>query len=145
VFKTSQQKDRFLKLAIYMIGALGVVFILISLLYDQISFFVTPAQLNMQKINTPLRLGGLVQKGSVKRVGDIVTFIVQDEKATIRVVYQGVLPNLFRDTQGVIADGYLKDNATFVADRLLVKHDERYMPKGVTDQLKEQQYWRSAS
>ena len=87
-----------------------------------------------------IRLGGMVQNGSIKRAADGVTvhFIVQDRDATQKVSYRGITPDLFVEGSGVVADGRLRPDGVFVADGLLAKHDETYMPKEVVDALKEQ-------
>jgi cytochrome c-type biogenesis protein CcmE len=92
---------------------------------------------------TRIRLGGLVKPGSVHR-GDklAVRFDVTDGKRAITVAYQGILPDLFREGQGVIAEGALEPGGTFKADSVLAKHDERYMPKEVADALKKQGHWK---
>ncbi len=81
------------------------------------------------------RVGGLVERGSVKKSGTQVDFIVTDMNETISVHYEGILPDLFREGQGVIAQGRLMANNRFVADEILAKHDENYMPPEVADAL----------
>jgi cytochrome c-type biogenesis protein CcmE len=95
------------------------------------------------KPGTRLRLGGLVKEGSVSR-GDglAVRFAVTDGKHTVPVAYQGVLPDLFREGQGVVAEGALDPGGTFRADSVLAKHDETYMPKDVAEALKKQGHWK---
>ena len=77
-----------------------------------------------------------------KRVGDRVAFAVTDGKATIKVNYQGILPDLFREGQGVVTEGILQGDGTFKADTVLAKHDETYMPREVADALKKQGHWK---
>jgi cytochrome c-type biogenesis protein CcmE len=95
------------------------------------SYFYTPADIVAGKAipGQGIRLGGMVERGTVKRLPDGVTirFIVSDGKATTAVVYRGIVPDLFREGSGVVAEGRL-DRDTFVADTILAKHDERYMP-----------------
>jgi cytochrome c-type biogenesis protein CcmE len=95
------------------------------------------------KPGTRIRLGGLVKEGSVWR-GDAlaVRFDVTDGRSTIPVSYQGLLPDLFREGQGVVAEGALDPTGTFRADSVLAKHDETYMPKEVADALKKQGHWK---
>jgi cytochrome c-type biogenesis protein CcmE len=89
-----------------------------------------------------IRLGGLVEKGSIQRgQGTEVAFAVTDQEKTIKVVYNGLLPDLFREGQGVITEGAFDPAGTFVADSVLAKHDENYMPKEVADSLKEKGVW----
>src|SRR5262245_63817170 len=90
-----------------------------------------------------MRIGGLVKEGSVSRgEGLAVRFEVTDGKRTVPVAYQGLLPDLFREGQGVVAEGTLDSAGTFRADSVLAKHDETYMPKDVADALKKQGHWK---
>ncbi len=117
-------------------------------LRDSISFFYTPSQAEAAKVapGRTIQLGGLVSNGSlVKHHDGRVEFTVADREATDRVVYQGDLPDLFREGQGVIATGAFRADGVFVADRVLAKHDERYMPREVTKALKEQGEWRGGT
>ena len=92
------------------------------------------------------RLGGLVQPGSLVHGGNLaVTFKVADGSATLPVSYRGILPDLFREGQGVVAEGALDASGVFRADTVLAKHDERYMPKEVADALKKQGLWNDGS
>ena len=114
-------------------------------LRDSISFFYTPSQ--AAKANPPagrtVQLGGLVRMGSVKKHPDgRVEFVVADRTATDKVVYQGDLPDLFREGQGIVAMGAFRPDGVFEAKQVLAKHDERYMPKEIADALKEQGEWR---
>ncbi len=113
-------------------------------LRQEIVFFRTPSDLVDQPIaaGTRLRLGGLVEKGSVVRgQGTDVTFVVTDTIKTVKVSYTGILPDLFREEQGVVAEGAMTPGGSFVADTVLAKHDENYMPKEVADSLKEKGVW----
>lgn len=113
-------------------------------LRQEIVFFRTPSDLVDQPIaaGTRLRLGGLVEKGSVVRgQGTDVTFVVTDTIKTVKVSYTGILPDLFREEQGVVAEGAMTSEGSFVADTVLAKHDENYMPKEVADSLKEKGVW----
>ncbi|HEV2593577.1 MAG TPA: cytochrome c maturation protein CcmE [Sphingomicrobium sp.] len=100
-------------------------------LKNQASFFYTPADIAAGKATDGrvARLGGMVEKGSIRHASDGVTihFVVTDGKATTPVVYRGIVPDLFREGSGAVAEGRLQ-NGTFVADQILAKHDERYMP-----------------
>jgi len=89
------------------------------------------------------RLGGLVEKGSLVRGDNLaVSFKVSDGDATLPVTYKGILPDLFREGQGVVAEGALDSSGVFKADTVLAKHDETYMPKDVADALKKQGHWK---
>jgi cytochrome c-type biogenesis protein CcmE len=112
---------------------------------DSISLFYTPAQAAEAKPEPgrAIQLGGLVAAGSVLKHPDgRVEFTVQDNVASDRVVYQGDLPDLFREGQGIVAEGSYRADGVFEAKRVLAKHDETYMPKEVADALKEQGEWR---
>ena len=110
---------------------------ILIVLQDNILFFYTPTEI-LQKNpnqNKKLRLGGLVQENSVIKKNIKTQFVVTDLKTSITVTYQGILPDLFREGQGVIANGYLKGK-TFEATEVLAKHDENYMPPGIKKKLK---------
>ncbi|KFE35747.1 cytochrome c maturation protein CcmE [Thioclava atlantica] len=107
---------------------------------DGINFFRAPSQLATEppKPGETFRLGGLVEKGTLKRgEGETITFSVTDGGATVPVKFAGVLPDLFKEGQGMIGTGKMEDGV-FVADEILAKHDENYMPKEVVDALKKQ-------
>ena len=110
-------------------------------LRDTIVFFYTPSELAEKNVQpgTRLRLGGMVEQGSVSRAGGTtVSFVVTDTIKTLSVSYTGQLPDLFREGQGVVAEGAIDANGLFVADTVLAKHDEKYMPKEVINALKAQ-------
>lgn len=110
---------------------------------DGIEFFRSPSQFadHPPGAGERFRLGGLVEEGSVDRQGDAVSFRVTDGGATVPVVFKGLLPDLFREGQGVIATGQM-EGGTFAASEVLARHDESYMPKEVADALKEQGLFR---
>ena len=130
-------------------GALTVLAVAAALvlnaLRDSIVFFSTPsmaAERNIQP-GQRFRLGGLVQPGSLERGEQLqVKFVVTDGSATLPVVFTGILPDLFREGQGVISEGSLDVSGVFKADTVLAKHDETYMPKEVADALKKQGHWK---
>jgi cytochrome c-type biogenesis protein CcmE len=124
--------------------ALAVGLVLMAL-RDSIVFFYTPTEVVEKRLDTGqrFRLGGLVENGSLKRgEGTTVSFVVTDKRATLPVTYAGVLPDLFREGQGVVAEGMLTSEGVFHADSVLAKHDEKYMPPEVAKKLKEQGVWR---
>lgn len=111
---------------------------------DTIVFFHGPTEIVEKGLQpgTRMRLGGLVETGSVERgPGQRVSFAVTDGKTTIRVGYEGLLPDLFREGQGVVTEGVLEGTGRFRADSVLAKHDETYMPREVADALKKQGHW----
>jgi len=107
---------------------------------QNVTFYFVPTQVAAGQVHGDehFRLGGMVEKGSVQRApGSLkVRFQVTDFKHQVPVEYTGVLPDLFREGQGVIAHGHLDSNGTFVADEVLAKHDEKYMPPGMAAQIK---------
>jgi cytochrome c-type biogenesis protein CcmE len=129
-------------------GALAMLGIAVALvltaLSEQVTFFRTPSELQAGGVDgaSRIRLGGLVETGSVKQSDNAhVEFAVEDVTDRIVVRYAGILPDLFREGQGIVAEGRLQPDGTFLADTVLAKHDETYMPKEVADRLKEQGYW----
>jgi cytochrome c-type biogenesis protein CcmE len=121
--------------------ALGLVLYAMN---DTIVFFNSPADIQAKSVQpgTRIRLGGLVKEGSVQRGADQqITFEVMDAEAVIKVNYKGLLPDLFREGQGVVAEGILESPSAFRADSVLAKHDENYMPREVADTLKKQGHW----
>jgi cytochrome c-type biogenesis protein CcmE len=124
--------------------ALAAALVLVAL-KDSIVFFNSPTDVVEKQIKpgTRIRIGGLVKEGSVQRGDSLaVRFDVTDGKSTVVVAYQGLLPDLFREGQGVVAEGTLDAAGTFRADNVLAKHDETYMPKEVADALKKQGHWK---
>lgn len=114
-------------------------------LKDGVVYFYTPSQAIEADapLNHNMRLGGLVQEGSVKRSNSgVVEFDITDNKNSLHITYQGDLPDLFREGQGVVCEGVLTSGTQFKASNVLAKHDEKYMPKEVTKALKEQGEWR---
>ena len=108
---------------------------------QSIAYFYVPGDLAKANVapGTRIRLGGLVENGTVRRgEGSTITFTVTDTLATVPVTYTGILPDLFREGQGVVAEGAFGTDGLFVADTVLAKHDETYMPKDVADRLKAQ-------
>jgi cytochrome c-type biogenesis protein CcmE len=123
--------------------ALAVGLVLYALT-DSIVFFNSPTDLAQKHLapGTRIRLGGLVVPGSIKKSDNLnVRFEVTDGNSAIGVSYQGILPDLFREGQGVVAEGVLDRTGSFKADTVLAKHDERYMPKEVADALKKSGHW----
>ena len=125
----------------------GVAFLVAAVLLvmfafsQSIAYFYVPGDLAKANVapGTRIRLGGLVESGTVKRgEGSTVTFTVTDTIANVPVTYTGILPDLFREGQGVVAEGAFGTDGLFVADTVLAKHDETYMPKDVADRLKAQ-------
>ncbi|MFS0826432.1 cytochrome c maturation protein CcmE [Pseudomonas phoenicis] len=136
-----QRKKRlFIILALVAGVALAVGFAL-SALQQNINLFYTPTQIANGEAprDTRIRAGGMVEQGSVQRSGDSldVRFVVTDFNKSVPITYRGILPDLFREGQGIVALGKLDADGVVVADEVLAKHDEKYMPPEVTKALKE--------
>jgi cytochrome c-type biogenesis protein CcmE len=139
------RKQRRLVLIGSSLAVLGIaVALILGALKDSIVFFNSPTDIVERgvKPGTRVRLGGLVQPGSVTRRDLDARFEVTDGKTSIRVSYRGILPDLFREGQGVVAEGTLDGSGGFTADSVFAKHDETYMPKEVADALKKQGHWK---
>jgi cytochrome c-type biogenesis protein CcmE len=119
--------------------------LVLNAMRDSIVFFSTPSMVAEKHVQAGkrFRLGGLVQPGSLVRGDNLsITFQVSDASASLPVAYKGILPDLFREGQGVVAEGALDTSGVFRADTVLAKHDENYMPKDVADALKKQGHWK---
>jgi cytochrome c-type biogenesis protein CcmE len=140
------RKQRRLVLIGSSLGVLALAAVLVlTALKDSIVFFNSPSDVVEKNIapGTRIRLGGLVKPGTLERGDNLaIRFEVTDGNNGIKVAYQGILPDLFREGQGVIAEGALQPGGTFKADSVLAKHDEKYMPKEVADALKKQGHWK---
>jgi cytochrome c-type biogenesis protein CcmE len=132
----------------------GMSFIMVAVLLvmfafsQSVAYFFMPADLAKTDVQpgTRIRLGGLVAEGSVKRgQGSTVSFTVTDGTGNVPVTYTGILPDLFREGQGVVTEGAFDVSHKFVADSVLAKHDEKYMPKEVADRLKKDGVWEDGS
>lgn len=112
---------------------------------DNLVFFYSPTDLQSKSIRSDqrIRVGGLVSENSVQRDGTKIQFVISDQVNTLPVQYDGPLPDLFREGQGVVAEGFLR-HGRFEAQSVLAKHDENYMPLEVAKALKEQGVWRHA-
>jgi len=142
------RKGRRLALIGSALGVLGLAAALVLVaLRDNVVFFRTPTEL-AEKSMAPgarLRIGGLVEQGSLVRgAGQTVAFSVTDQVHEIKVRYTGALPDLFGEGQGVVAEGVMAGPGLFMADSVLAKHDERYMPREVADALKQKGVWQGA-
>lgn len=133
-----------------LIGIAGVVLavalgLILYALSDRIVFFNSPSDImaNAPAPGTRIRLGGIVETGSVKKSdGGRVDFAVTDGAHAVSVAFQGILPDLFREGQGVVAEGVITPDGSLAADTVLAKHDERYMPKEVVEALKKAGKWK---
>ena len=130
------------------IAGLGAVVIvafglILLALRDQIVFFYSPTEIHEKAVaaGTPIRLGGLVKAGTWQHSGEQNDFVVTDGKTDMAAHFTGILPDLFREGQGVVAEGAMAADGSFAATNVLAKHDENYMPKQVVDELKAKGEW----
>lgn len=133
-------KHQRLTLALLALTAvIGAALLAMSALKDQAAFFYAPSDLARADVapGTAIRLGGMVARGSIRKLADGVTtsFVVTDNLSTTPVAYRGILPDLFREGSGVVAEGRVGKGGAFVADTILAKHDERYMPPQVAGKM----------
>ena len=133
--------QRLVLVILALIAVLGAVLLAMWGLKDRAAYFYTPADIVAGRADDgkAMRLGGMVERGSVNRQADGVTtrFVVEDGDARVQVIYRGILPNLFREGSGVVAEGRLTAERSFMADNILAKHDERYMPPQLGNQAAE--------
>jgi len=136
-----QRRLYFVFLGMLALGAATA--LVLTAINDTLVYFYTPADIQSKHIGPDrrLRIGGLVEQGSVVRQGETVLFTITDLTATLAVTYTGVLPDLFREGQGVVAEGRLDPQGVFHATEVLAKHDEKYMPKEVSEALKKSGRW----
>ena len=113
------------------------VFLILKSLEENVVYFKSPSDVKLlsEIKDKKIRIGGMVKKNSIEMTSDEVNFIVTDFKNEINVIYSGVLPNLFSEGKGVVAEGYLRDKNFFLATKILAKHDENYMPPEVKEAL----------
>ena len=138
----TSKKNRLFGLMLFFIPLSLGVFFLMSALKSNIVYFISPSELvNSNNINQKLRLGGLVEEDSIIINGKLVKFRITDGNKSVLVQYNGILPDLFKEKQGVIVEGEF-DSLIFNASNLLAKHDENYIPKEVANSLKQQGLWK---
>jgi cytochrome c-type biogenesis protein CcmE len=138
------RKQRRLSFLIVGLAVLSVaVALTLSALQDTVTFFYSPTELETKHVpeGRNVRVGGLVEQGSVSRAAGEVKFRVTDTAKTVDVVYRGQLPDLFREGQGVVCEGMIGSDGVFRASEVLAKHDETYMPREVVDALKKSGRW----
>ena len=131
-------KSRIFILILSFVSLAIIIFFVLRSLEENVIYFFSPTEIyNKSDIsfNKKIRVGGLVKEGSTSKSGTIINFIITDLKNEIIVSYNGSVPNLFSEGKGVIAEGKLKDKKYFVADKILAKHDENYMPPEVSKAL----------
>ena len=137
---TKKVKSRIFFLSVLVILAALVIFVILRSLEENVVYFFSPTEIyNKANISfdKQIRIGGLVKKNSVSKNDTLINFIITDLKKEIVVSYNGIVPNLFSEGKGVVAEGKLKDKKYFVADKILAKHDENYMPPEVSKALEQ--------
>ena len=132
-------KLRFLFISLAFITLILTIFLILKSLEENVVYFQSPSEIRetTELSKKKIRIGGMVKKNSISMNTNQVNFIITDFKNEINVSYMGVLPNLFEEEKGVVAEGYLKDRNFFSATKILAKHDENYMPPEVKEALKE--------
>jgi cytochrome c-type biogenesis protein CcmE len=145
----TRKQQRLGLLALGMAALAGATTLVLVAFNDNLVFFYSPTELKTKTVaeDRRMRIGGLVEAQSLFRVGDgrSVSFRITDGKNDVAVVYQGLLPDLFREGQGAVAEGKLRADGVFVASSVLAKHDENYMPREVVDALKKSGHWLEGS
>ena len=135
---TKKVKSRIFFLSVLFVLAALVIFVILKSLEENVVYFFSPTEIyNKANISfdKKIRIGGLVKKNSVSKNDTSINFIITDLKKEIVVTYNGIVPNLFSEGKGVVAEGKLKDKKYFIADKILAKHDENYMPPEVSEAL----------
>ncbi len=138
------RKSRRLYFVVLGLLGLGVgTALMLTAFQDNIVFFFSPSEVATKQLapQQRIRIGGLIEAGSVVKNGEDISFSVTDMASTLKVEYRGLLPDLFREGQGVIAEGSMGPGGVFVASEVLAKHDENYMPREVADALKKSGHW----
>ena len=132
-------KLRILFISLAFIALILTIFLILKSLEENVVYFQSPSEIRKttELSKKKIRIGGMVKKNSISMNTNQVNFIITDFKNEINVSYMGVLPNLFEEEKGVVAEGYLKDRNFFSATKILAKHDENYMPPEVKEALKE--------
>jgi len=133
------KNQRLILALLALVAIVGAALLAMSSLKDQAAYFYTPSDAHKDHVETgrAVRLGGMVQKGSIRRRADGVTidFIVTDNAETVPVTFRGIVPDLFKENSGVVAEGSFQPDGSFVATNILAKHDERYMPPQVAGEM----------
>tara|TARA_B100000029_G_C16991068_1_gene747508 strand:- start:17 stop:436 length:420 start_codon:yes stop_codon:yes gene_type:complete len=113
------------------------IFLILKSLEEEVVYFISPTEIkNLKEINDKkIRVGGMVKNGSISTSNENINFIITDLKNEIQVSFSGVVPNLFAEGKGVVAEGYLKDRNFLISKKILAKHDENYMPPEVKEAL----------
>ena len=131
-------KLRILFISLLLISIILSIFLILKSLEENVVYFFSPTEIkSLTEIkNKKIRIGGMVKNDSILMDSNKITFIITDLKNEINVSYSGSVPNLFEEGKGVVAEGFLKDRSFLIADKILAKHDENYMPPEVSKALK---------
>ena len=135
---TRKVKLRIFFLALLLIVSISVIFFILKSLEKNVVYFLSPSEIYEEtniSLKKKIRVGGLVKMNSIKKNGTSINFVITDLKKEIIVSYKGLVPNLFSEGKGVVAEGLLKDKNDFIAEKMLAKHDENYMPPEVSEAL----------
>ena len=132
-------KLRFFFILLILVTLILSVFLILRSLEENVVYFQSPSDIKIlsEVDKKKIRIGGMVKKNSISIKEKKLNFIITDFKNEINVIYSGVIPNLFEEEKGVVAEGYLKDKSFFLATKILAKHDENYMPPEVKESLEE--------
>tara|TARA_B100001540_G_scaffold241484_1_gene216274 strand:- start:1861 stop:2280 length:420 start_codon:yes stop_codon:yes gene_type:complete len=132
-------KLRFFYILLILVTLVLSVFLILRSLEENVVYFQSPSDIKIlsEVDKKKIRIGGMVKKNSISIKEKKLNFIITDFKNEINVIYSGVIPNLFEEEKGVVAEGYLKDKSFFLATKILAKHDENYMPPEVKESLEE--------
>ena len=137
---TKKVKKRFSFLTLFLLLTIAAVFLILKSLDNNILYFKSPTDIKLEQnidFNKKIRIGGMVKKNSLKISNKEIKFTITDFKNEILISYKGTVPNLFEEGKGAVAEGELKDKKFFIADRILAKHDENYMPPELRGMIKQ--------
>jgi len=130
-------KLRILFVSLLLVSLILSIFLILKSLEENVVYFLSPTEIsNLNEIrNNKIRIGGMVKDQSITINSENISFVITDFKNEINVSYSGTVPNLFQEGKGVVAEGFLKDQSFLIADKILAKHDENYMPPEVKEAL----------
>ena len=137
---TKKVRLRIFYLTLILLLVTSIIFLVLKSLEDNVVYFFSPTEINNKSnisLNKKIRVGGLVKEGSTKNKEESISFIITDLKNEVIVSFTGIVPNLFSEGKGVVAEGKLRDKKYFIASKILAKHDENYMPPEVKQALGE--------
>jgi cytochrome c-type biogenesis protein CcmE len=139
----TRKRRRLYFVGLGLLGLFTATALILSAMEESIVFFFSPSELKERPVaaDRRLRVGGLVEAGSIVKSGDTVRFVVTDNAERLTIQYTGILPDLFREGQGIVAEGKLAADGVFMASDVLAKHDENYMPPEVAEALKKTGHW----